>query len=281
MSFHDFLREFVEHQGAHAHAPSPYGPLTADLFQYAEVLSALGIVDVRDSAVTCRSEDARRFLDSILRSLNASHLPLGDFRITGPELPWVRALCAMERDRPTNDHLRVQRVDQLLIVGVYGDQRYLLMEVDPTASEGWSVLKLPSVRAEFEDASFFDDVERLLGPSGRTAGFQKVVEDVEVVQLSRSHGSLTRYRVRVNSLSATSPDLPFTYPPGAKRIGWMDTEDLRWALQYRREQLFPKIFELKAVMEEIEKPTLTYKLEPRDLAGRRLQREQREDWSVR
>jgi hypothetical protein len=60
----------------------------------------------------------------------------------------------------------------------------------------------------------------------------------------------------------------------------MDIADFQIALRSRRDQLFPKIFELDAVIRAIGTPELPYALEPRDLEGRRLQRVPSEEWDL-
>lgn len=291
MTFVDFLGQVIGKEETVANSERRRFPIPNDAQAYAEVLTTLGLLDIDDEgSARFVSNDARRFAESMHRSLRRSHLPLGDFRSAAADLPWVRALAAMERDRPSHGltgddeelehHLRVQNVEQLLLIGVFGDRRYLLFEIDFNAADGWSMLKLPSTRSEFGDSTFFDDLENTLGPSSRAAGFIDVVKDEEVIQISRSHGSLTRYLVTFRTLSSLPSGMRMEYPPARKRIGWMDIADFQGALRSRRGELFPKIFELDSVIRAIGTPELPYALEPHDLQGRRLQRVPSEEWNL-
>jgi hypothetical protein len=291
MAFAEFLGQVIEQEKAFAHSDERRFPIPDDARAYGEVLASLGLLDIDDErSARFVSDDARRFAESMQRSLQLSHLPLGDFRTSGADLPWVRALAAMERDRPSHapkgddeepeHHLREQNVEQLLMIGLFGDRRYVLFEIDFNAADGWSMLKLPSTRSEFDRSTFFDDLENTLGSSSRAAGFIDVVKDEEVIQISRSHGSLTRYLVTVRTLSSLPSGMRMEYPSARKRIGWMDIADFQIALRSRRDQLFPKIFELDAVIRAIGTPELPYALEPRDLEGRRLQRVPSEEWDL-
>src|SRR3954469_10062118 len=132
MTFQKFIEQLV-----HITEASRYSAELASLklvepedWAYAQVLAALGLVTLDNGgAQLCDRDNARFLLDAWIKLIEHGKPLLGS--LSDVSMPWVSALQAIEKYRTQQladfSVLRVQKVEQVIIVGLYGDRRYLLV----------------------------------------------------------------------------------------------------------------------------------------------------------
>jgi hypothetical protein len=281
MTFQKFIEQLV-----HITEASRYSAELASLklvdpedWAYAQVLAALGLVTLDNGgAQLCDRDNARFFLDAWIKLIDHGRPLLGS--LNDVSMPWVSALRAIEKYRTQQladfSVLRVQKVEQVIIVGLYGDRRYLLVEDQLRYAVGWSEFKLVGARSQVHATDFREQMRQMLGAGSDRVMFGTKPIALDVTQISATRGAHTRYEVQVFCPIQIPQDLHFHYPAYEKKLAWIAVDDLWWGIEHTPEVFFPKVFETDAIRQIVNEVEHTYAMEPFDLEMRRVTREAHE-----
>lgn len=278
MSFRDFIVGLSNFQGAlpghdgQVRKPKPL--LNEKDRAYAEVLAALGVVKVVDDAVRIADREiSGAFVKQFAFWAEKGLPPFGD-PASDPRSSITQVLRAMVEHRldlfpDEMDELRLRKVEQLLLIGAYGDQRFILLGEDLVPRRAWSRFKLLGVRTEGTEPF----KKALVAALGRGAGEIRLGKEIKekVSQVSATRGPYSKYPVSIYPAARIPKETCFVYGKN-RRLVWMTIDDLEWGLQTYPDLFFPKVFENREVRKYIRDPNVTYLMEPRDLEGRRVQR---------